>query len=167
MAAVTFEKTARYTRCIVVLMGILVKNLTENGHLLRLKTFLVYLDAPEVQLEPFSDHRQRHDSGIVFSLQWVIIGAFRWKCQNSNVNTQLTSDKNVCALFCAPTCNKYSYTYNANLKTNKKTTIKSVKLFFTWTLAVTHSLWNSFQLQPLISKWLNEVNNKKWMKTTP
>ena len=32
----------------------------------------------------------------------------------------LTSDKNVCALFCAPTCNKYSYTYNANLKRHKR-----------------------------------------------
>jgi len=28
----------------------------------------------------------------------------------------LTSDKNVCAAFWAPTCSRYSYTYNANLK---------------------------------------------------
>ena len=35
----------------------------------------------------------------------------RWK---------LTSERNVCALFWAPTCNKYSYTYNANLKIEKK-----------------------------------------------
>lgn len=29
---------------------------------------------------------------------------------------QLTSDKKVCADFCAPTCSRYSYTYNANLE---------------------------------------------------
>lgn len=28
----------------------------------------------------------------------------------------LTSDRKVCADFCAPTCSRYSYTYNANLK---------------------------------------------------
>lgn len=28
------------------------------------------------------------------------------------------SDRNVCAAFCAPTCNRYSYTYSANLFRN-------------------------------------------------
>ena len=31
-----------------------------------------------------------------------------------------TSDKNVCADFCAPTWSRYSYTYSANLKTETK-----------------------------------------------
>lgn len=35
----------------------------------------------------------------------------------------LTSDKNVCALFWAPTCNKYSYTYNANLEKKSETNV--------------------------------------------
>lgn len=32
----------------------------------------------------------------------------------------LTSDRKVCADFCAPTCSKYSYTYKANLENKEK-----------------------------------------------
>ena len=49
--------------------------------------------------------------------------------EKSQLIRLLTSDKNVCALFCAPTCNKYSYTYNANLQRNKTNYEQGYKLF--------------------------------------
>lgn len=54
-----------------------------------------------------------------------------WESDNRGKQGSLTSDKNVCALFCAPTCNKYSYTYNANLKERQRNilSIKYTKVY--------------------------------------
>jgi len=48
--------------------------------------------------------------------EWTVTFPFLLQTCFKQNKCLLTSDKNVCALFCAPTCNKYSYTYSANLK---------------------------------------------------
>lgn len=45
------------------------------------------------------------------------------------VRCRLTSDRKVCADFCAPTCSRYSYTYNANLQ-NTHTKKRDSKVSF-------------------------------------
>lgn len=41
-------------------------------------------------------------------------------CKEKKRQGKHTSDKNVCADFCAPTWSRYSYTYSANLKNKQK-----------------------------------------------
>lgn len=43
-------------------------------------------------------------------------GTQNCQIRDGSVEKKLTSLRNVCAAFVAPTCSKYSYTYKANLK---------------------------------------------------
>ena len=50
-------------------------------------------------------------------LGWLpAIAGAEQKKRDTMIAESITSDKNVCAAFWAPTCSRYSYTYNANLE---------------------------------------------------
>jgi hypothetical protein len=79
---------------------------------------------------------------------WLYIGQYTSHLDQINAKKQLTSDKNVCALFCAPTCNKYSYTYSANLKKIEETCVRN-SLFIYWSQYMGAAMldWPDQQLQ--------------------